>query len=205
MALRLSGSGPITGMTSQSFRNEAGTEVLRPQFMATAQWGAWNHTFATSMNTAYTGLTGHQSYFAFNLVSGINTTGFLTSTTPGVTRYQAPLTGVYAMSFMLLINSAITAHVDSAWVITDASDTYRATYPWQQQSTQSGPTDYGTVGHTRMQIAAGTGAGNDYGHSTLIRLYEGQIIRPYIALNAAVTLSMYGAGHNFWHGTYIGA
>jgi hypothetical protein len=173
--------------------------------MASAQWGAWNHNFATSNNTAYTGLTGHQSYFAFNLLGGTNTSGFVTSTTPGVSRYQAPLTGIYAMSFMLLINSASTNHIDSAWIITDAADTYRATLPWQQQTTQSSPTDFGTCGFTRMQIASGTGAGNSYGQSALIRLFEGQIIRPYIALNASTTLSMYGAAHNFWHGTYIGA
>jgi hypothetical protein len=109
------------------------------------------------------------------------------------------------MSFMLLINSASTNHIDSAWIITDAADTYRATLPWQQQTTQSSPTDFGTCGFTRMQIASGTGAGNSYGQSALIRLFEGQIIRPYIALNASTTLSMYGAAHNFWHGTYIGA
>jgi hypothetical protein len=205
MTVTIDGNGPITGLTSQSFDNSSGVSIPRPQFMASAQWGAWNHNFTTSNNTAYTGLSGFQSYMAFNLVGGINTTGFLTSTTPGVSRYQAPLTGVYAMSFMHLVNSAITNHVDTAWIITDAADTYRATLPWQQQTVQSGPTDFGTCGHTRMHIASGTGSGNDYGHSALIRLFEGQIIRPYITLNATVTLSMFGAAHNFWHGTYIGA
>lgn len=202
MAVIINGDGTVTGLGPQSFKNSAGTEIATPQFMATSNGVTWNHAFTSTMPTSYTQLSGHNSFFTWTNVAGINTAGFTTSSTPGVAKYQAPLTGVYIMAFQYLVNANTTNHADSAWMITDPSDAYRSFNPWYGQTVQNTSTDFGTAGFSRSTVP--NGQQSAYGCTIVVRLYEGQIIRPYIAFNAAFTAQIYGSGHNYWHGAYIG-
>ena len=65
---------------------------LRPQVNFRSTWGSYNHSFTGSSVTSYTATTGQQTHPPFNGVYGQNTTGAVTSSTPGQCYYKIPYT-----------------------------------------------------------------------------------------------------------------
>ena len=94
---------------------------LRPQVNFRSTWGSYNHTFSSSSVSNYTDTTGQQAHPPYNGVYGQNTTGAVTSSTPGQCYYKIPYTGIYFMSFSYLINSYTTNHVDATFNIQSAN------------------------------------------------------------------------------------
>jgi hypothetical protein len=195
---------------SQTFRNSSGTSVARPNFMAYGNFGSYNHQFISgTSNSSYTGLTGFQSFPPYNNVSGSNTTGFTTSSTPGSCYYDIPLDGIYSFTFGNLVNTAIPTasnHLDAAFDVGDTSNTWRGNVPWSDQYLGQSSITYGPSGHARMHPQTSTtNIIMNQGCSTQGRFYVGQRIRPMFGMNVSATMNIYCSAHNYWVGSYLGS
>jgi hypothetical protein len=188
---------------SDGYRNNAGQIVARPQFMASGQWGAYTMAFTSVDQTSFTNISsGRTTFPAMNVVYGANTTGFTASTTPGNCKYRIPLTGTYMMSFRVLVNTDVSNHLDSAFLVTNSSDTFIVAPTWVSQYLGNSAADTGPCGFSRLQETdAITSA---VGVDIIARFFEGQYIRPMIAMNATVSASIHCSDHNYWHATYLG-
>jgi len=188
---------------SDGYRNNAGTIVARPQFMASGQWGAYTMNFSSAVQTSFTNqASGRNTHPAMDVVFGSNTTGFTASSTPGLCKYRIPLTGIYMMSFRTLVNTDVPSHIDGAFLVTNTSDTFISTNPWDGQYLGNSINDVGPCGFTRLHDSdAITSA---VGVDIVARFFEGQYVRPMISMNAGQAASIYCANHNYWHGTYLG-
>lgn len=208
MPVTVGGNGSVAGLGAFSFINDAGNaNINRPQFMAVATWGTYNHNFNATGNASYTATAGHLAFPAFNNVDGNNTTGFVTSSTPGASYYDIPVTGFYQFVFEILLDSNIEAHTDGTFNVTDAgTNTIRNSYPWSAQYLGQSATTYGAIGFNRRQPAGGqTAIYGSYGMSVVGRFFTGQRIRPSIGVGSNVgNKSLYCANHNFFHGVYLG-
>lgn len=188
---------------SDGYRNNAGQIVARPQFMASGNWGAYNMAFTTAAQTSFTNTSsGYTTYPAFNSVTGGNTTGFTATSTPGNCKYRIPLTGTYMMSFKVLCNTDVSNHIDAAFLVTNTSDAFIANMPWSQQYLGDSVDSVGPCGFSRLQET--DNIISSPGVTIIARLYEGQYIRPMIAMNTSATVQVYLSAHNFWHSAYLG-
>jgi len=209
MPVAIGGSGSITGLGPFSFLNDAGNaSVVRPQFMAYGTWGFYTHNFngTTPSPALYTTTAGRQSFPAWNNVSGGNTAGFVTSSTPGTSYYDIPITGYYMFTFQNLINNPISNnHIDAGFNITDAAtNTFRESFPWGDQYLGQSATTYGNAGFDRLQPTS-SGVETSKGITVIGKFYVGQRIRPQIVMGANVgNLTVFCSNHNYFHGVYLG-
>lgn len=208
MPVAIGGSGSITGLGPFSFLNDAGNaSVVRPQFMAYGTWGYYSHNFNATINSSYTATTGYCAFPAWNSISGGNTTGFVTSSTPGTSYYDIPITGYYMFKAENLINTSIAGfHMDSGFNITDsATNTFRANLPWSSQYLGESATTYGSAGFDRIQPGGSSPLETSKGVTVVGKFYVGQRIRPQIAVGGNQgNLTVYCSNHNYFHGVYLG-
>ena len=188
---------------SDGYRNNAGNIVARPQFMASGQWGVYTMNFSAVSQTSFTNqASGQNTYPAMNVVYGSNTTGFTASSTPGLCKYRIPLTGIYMMSFRLLVNTAVSNHLDAAFLVSDINDTFISNSPWNGQYLGNAISDVGPCGFTRIQEADAIESAT--GIDVVARFFEGQYVRPMISMNTVQAATIYCNNHNYWHGAYLG-
>ena len=217
MALILRGNGTVEGMTSapdlpssnlksfggETFTNDTGTNMLRPQFMAKATSATYNHTFQGGDGGSYANVTSRSTFPPWTGVTGGNTTGFTTSSTPGSAWYDIPMTGYYSFSWTNLVNATPATHVDTCLHITDsATNTYRSYVPWQTQYEGTSATEYGICGFSRSWD--NTNAGGIGALTIHAKFYEGQRIRPMITSPSSWSVDIYGDAHSYWHGIFLG-
>jgi len=194
---------------SQLFKRNDGTYITRPHFEAVnpvTSPSTMNHNWSTSSPTSFNS-DGVFCCPFFSAVHGMNTTGFTTSTTRGSSKYQVPVTGIYEFSASMLMSVATAAHVDTTYYITDVNDTFSdiaGARPWDEQHVAfTDNTGHGTRGFTRSDPA--NNQTSAFGSTVTIKLFEGQHVRPAVALNSAVS----GGGilvsrHGYFHGILIG-
>ena len=193
---------------------------LRPQVNFRSTWGSYNHSFTGSSVTSYTATTGQQTHPPFNSVYGQNTTGAVTSSTPGQCYYKIPYTGIYFMAFSYLINSYTTSHVDSTFNIQSANSFANSATAYVGTATAFGTQFEGLASYTDFTNSTNLARGNQsIGHSrwhsqsntagsagvSICTFFQkDMVIRPQICLNASATLNIYGVNHSYWSIVYLG-
>jgi len=194
---------------SQLFKRNDGTYITRPHFEAVnavQSTATMSHNWSTSSPTSFNS-DGVFCCPFFSAVHGVNTTGFTTSTPRGGSKYQIPVTGVYEFSTSMLMSGGTAAHVDTTYYITDVNDTFSdvaSSRPWDEQHTAfTDNTNHGTRGFTRSDTA--NAQVSAFGSTVTIKLFEGQHVRPAVAVNSVVS----GGGilvsrHGYFHGILIG-
>jgi len=205
-AITVDGSGRVNLAQEELFKKADGTLITRPHFIASSAAGAdFTHSHTSTNSTSFAATSGRQVYFPFSSVGGNNTSGFTTSATQGSAKYTAPVSGVYTFTAAYLMKNAMGSnqHFDTAFYISPTADTFTAALPWGGQLyDNASASSAGAVGFSRVQNGSMI---HTHGCSVITKLYEGQHIRFFGAMNTSFSATYVRNSHNFWHGTLIGA
>jgi len=226
-ATTLTGEATLNGglnISASSFDN-AGAHTkfggnLRPQVNFRSTWGSYTHNFTGSDVSNYTDTTGRQTHPPYNGVYGQNTTGAVTSSTPGQCYYKIPYTGIYFMSFSYLVNTQLGLHIDSTFNIQsvnsfNSSATAYAGPAGGAFGTQyEGLASYTDFTNTTNLTRGGTIGFNRYLDSddmlsaatcTICNFFQkDMVIRPQICANGTGGANIYGVNHSHWSIVYLG-
>ena len=205
-AITVDSSGRVNLAQEELFKKADGTLITRPHFIASSNSGLnFTHSHTSTNSTSFAATSGRQVYFPFSTVDGHNTSGFTTSATQGSAKYTAPVSGIYSFTAMYLASTALGSnqHLDTAFHISASNDAFVAAIPWGGQLyDNASASSTGSVGFTRAQHGSMLFT---HGCNVITKLYEGQHIRFFAAMNTSFTQTYVRNSHNYWHGTLIGA
>ena len=226
--LGVTGEATLNGnlnISASSFDN-AGAHTkfggnLRPQVNFRSTWGSYNHTFSSSDVSNYTATTGRQTHPPFNGVYGQNTTGAVTSSTPGQSYYKIPYTGIYFMTFSYLVNTQINLHIDSSFNIQSANSFANDGFAYVgPQGGAFGTQFEGLASYTDFTNSNNLARGNQTigfnryldadsmlaaAGCTICNFFQkDMVIRPQICANGAGSANIYGVNHSHWSIVYLG-
>ena len=227
-ATTLTGEATLNGnlnISASSFDN-AGAHLkvggqLRPQVNFRSTWGSYTQSFTGSDVSNYTDTTGRQAHPAFNGVYGQNTTGAVTSSTPGQCYYKIPYTGIYFMSFAYLVNAQTSSHVDATFNIQSANSFANSATAYVGPSGGAFGTQFeGLASYTDFTNTGNLARGNQtigfarwhaddsmagsIGVSICNFFQKNMVIRPQICMNTTASIQIYGVNHSHWSILYLG-
>tara|TARA_B100001057_G_scaffold293796_1_gene293871 strand:+ start:35 stop:946 length:912 start_codon:yes stop_codon:yes gene_type:complete len=194
---------------------------LRPQVNFRSTWGSYTHTFSGSSVSNYTDTTGQQTHPPYNGVYGQNTTGAVTSSTPGQSYYKIPYTGIYFMSFSYLVNTQVTFHFDATFNIQSVNSFNNSATAYVGPSGGAFGTQFeGLASYTDFTNSNNLARGNQsigfnrkldadgiagaMGCTICNFFQKDMVIRPQICGNASGTANIYGVNHSHWSIVYLG-
>jgi len=193
---------------------------LRPQVNFRSTWGSYNHNFTGSSVSNYTDTTGQQTHPPFNGVYGQNTTGAVTSSTPGQCYYKIPYTGIYFMTFSYLVNTQVAFHFDATFNIQSVNSFNNSATTLVGGATAFGTQFDGLASYTDFTNSTNLARGNQsigfnrlqdsdsiggaMGCTICNFFQKDMVIRPQICANSTGTANIYGVNHSHWSIVYLG-
>ena len=225
--LGVTGEATLNGgldISASSFDN-AGAHTkfggnLRPQVNFRSTWGSYTHNFTSSDVSNYTATTGRQTHPPFNGVYGQNTTGAVTSSTPGQCYYKIPYTGIYFMSFSYLVNTQLAFHFDATFNIQSVNSFNNSATTLVGGATAFGTQFDGLASYTDFTNSTNLARGNQsigfnrlqdsdaiggaIGCTICNFFQKDMVIRPQICANSSGTANIYGVNHSHWSIVYLG-
>ena len=226
-ATTLTGEATLNGgldISAPSFDN-SGAHLkiggnLRPQVNFRSTWGSYNHTFSGSSVSNYTDTTGQQTHPPFNGVYGQNTTGAVTSSTPGQCYYKIPYTGIYFMTFSYLVNTQVAFHFDATFNIQSVNSFANDAFAYVGTASAFGTQFDGLASYTDFTNSTNLARGNQsigfnrlqdsdsiggaMGCTICNFFQKDMVIRPQICANSSGTANIYGVNHSHWSIVYLG-
>ena len=227
-ATTLTGEATLNGnlnISASSFDN-AGAHTkfggnLRPQVNFRSTWGSYTHNFTGSDVSNYTATTGRQTHPPYNGVYGQNTTGAVTSSTPGQCYYKIPYTGIYFMSFSYLVNTQVSGHFDATFNIQSPNSFANDGFAYVGPSGGAFGTQFeGLASYTDFTNSNNLARGNQsIGFNRLLDsdsiagamgvticnfFQKDMVIRPQICGNVSMSANIYGVNHSHWSIVYLG-
>lgn len=226
--LGVTGEATLNGnlnISASSFDN-AGAHTkfggnLRPQVNFRSTWGSYTHNFTGSDVSNYTDTTGRQTHPPYNGVYGQNTTGAVTSSTPGQCYYKIPYTGIYFMSFSYLVNTQLALHIDSSFNIQSVNSFNNSATAYVGPSGGAFGTQFeGLASYTDFTNSTNLARGNQTigfnryldadsmlsaASCTICNFFQkDMVIRPQICANGTGGANIYGVNHSHWSIVYLG-